>query len=233
MDREGGLDEYLLKESEARIKELGPTGWQLRWFLMQQPVVIARLRAEAVALGLAQDIIDKQWPERPKIERMQDETIAKRKQEKALREEGEQKDHAQQLRYRRYKRTAAFSEAALKKGLAPKRTAAEKMGVADANKFFQLMRLIRDEKMVLAYMQAERMGAVERAGGRTTWLARYKANRMYQWQKKHERRQAARMESGELIEDETVQPEKAEESNDAWGDLVKANRGELRAQASA
>ncbi|KAH7117019.1 ribosomal L28 family-domain-containing protein, partial [Dendryphion nanum] len=52
MDREGGLDEYLLKESPARIKELGPLGWALRWTLMQQPEVIARFRAEAAALGL-------------------------------------------------------------------------------------------------------------------------------------------------------------------------------------
>jgi ribosomal protein L28 len=65
MDREGGLDNYLLKESDTRIKELGPLGWALRWTLMQTPEVIARFRAEAAALGLAQDIIDKQWPTTP------------------------------------------------------------------------------------------------------------------------------------------------------------------------
>lgn len=62
IDREGGLDEYLLKDSVQRIKELGPTGWALRWTLMQRPVVIDRLRAEAAALGLDQATIDKQWP---------------------------------------------------------------------------------------------------------------------------------------------------------------------------
>ncbi|KAF9698588.1 hypothetical protein EKO04_003514 [Ascochyta lentis] len=62
IDREGGLDEYLLKDSVQRVKELGPTGWALRWTLMQRPAVIDRLRAEAAALGLDQATIDKQWP---------------------------------------------------------------------------------------------------------------------------------------------------------------------------
>lgn len=62
MDREGGLDEYLLKDNVARIKELGPMGWALRWTLMQKPEVIERLRADAAALGLDQATIDRQWP---------------------------------------------------------------------------------------------------------------------------------------------------------------------------
>jgi large subunit ribosomal protein L28 len=62
MDREGGLDEYLLKDNVARIKELGPLGWELRWTLMQIPEVIDRLRADAAALGLDQTTIDEQWP---------------------------------------------------------------------------------------------------------------------------------------------------------------------------
>jgi len=62
IDREGGLDEYLLKDNVARIKELGPMGWALRWTLMQKPEVIERLRADAATLGLDQATIDKQWP---------------------------------------------------------------------------------------------------------------------------------------------------------------------------
>lgn len=62
IDREGGLDEYLLKDNERRVKELGPLGWALRWTLMQKPEVITRLRAEAAALGLDQATIDEQWP---------------------------------------------------------------------------------------------------------------------------------------------------------------------------
>ncbi|KAF2748927.1 hypothetical protein M011DRAFT_372963, partial [Sporormia fimetaria CBS 119925] len=52
IDREGGLDNYLLKESESRIKELGPTGWALRATLLRNNSVRARLREEAAALGL-------------------------------------------------------------------------------------------------------------------------------------------------------------------------------------
>jgi len=62
VEREGGLDEYLLKDSENRIRELGPMGWALRWTLMQNPAVITRLRADAAALGVDQATIDKQWP---------------------------------------------------------------------------------------------------------------------------------------------------------------------------
>ncbi|KAH7090807.1 50S ribosomal protein-like protein L24 [Paraphoma chrysanthemicola] len=62
MDREGGLDEYLLKDNEHRLKELGPLGWALRWTLLQKPEVIDRMRAQAAALGLDQASIDAQWP---------------------------------------------------------------------------------------------------------------------------------------------------------------------------
>jgi len=64
MDREGGLDEYLLKDSEHRLKELGPLGWALRWTLLQRPEVIERMRTQTAALGLAQATIDAQWPTR-------------------------------------------------------------------------------------------------------------------------------------------------------------------------
>ncbi|KAF1962852.1 hypothetical protein CC80DRAFT_99020 [Byssothecium circinans] len=62
IDNEGGLDEYLLKPSEARIKELGPLGWALRWTLLQKPQVVWRMRADAQRLGLTKEQIDKQWP---------------------------------------------------------------------------------------------------------------------------------------------------------------------------
>lgn len=62
MDREGGLDEYLLKDDAHRLKELGPLGWALRCTLIQRPEVRERLRAEAAALGVDQETIDKQWP---------------------------------------------------------------------------------------------------------------------------------------------------------------------------
>ncbi|CAK7566989.1 MAG: hypothetical protein SEPTF4163_004946 [Sporothrix epigloea] len=52
IDKVGGLDEYLLGSKPARIAELGPWGWRLRWRIMQTPVVKERFRAERVALGL-------------------------------------------------------------------------------------------------------------------------------------------------------------------------------------
>lgn len=50
--REGGIENYLLKNKPARVKELGPGGWKLRWLLMQTRAVQERLNAERVALGL-------------------------------------------------------------------------------------------------------------------------------------------------------------------------------------
>ncbi|KAM3159546.1 MRPL24-like protein [Lachancea thermotolerans] len=34
--KEGGIDNYLTKEKSARIKELGPTGWKLRYRVLQR-----------------------------------------------------------------------------------------------------------------------------------------------------------------------------------------------------
>ncbi|GAB0135187.1 hypothetical protein EsDP_00003533 [Epichloe bromicola] len=51
--REGGIENYLLKSKPARIKELGPGGWNLRWILMQTQAVQHRLNEERVTLGLA------------------------------------------------------------------------------------------------------------------------------------------------------------------------------------
>lgn len=50
--REGGLENYLLKSKPARIKELGPGGWNLRWLLMQTRAVQERFNEERVRLGL-------------------------------------------------------------------------------------------------------------------------------------------------------------------------------------
>jgi large subunit ribosomal protein L28 len=50
--RENGLENYLLKNKPARVKDLGPGGWNLRWLLMQSRPVQERLNKERVALGL-------------------------------------------------------------------------------------------------------------------------------------------------------------------------------------
>lgn len=36
MTKEGGIDNYLIKEKSARIKELGPTGWNLRYTILNE-----------------------------------------------------------------------------------------------------------------------------------------------------------------------------------------------------
>ncbi|KAL8993761.1 MAG: hypothetical protein Q9169_006107 [Polycauliona sp. 2 TL-2023] len=52
IDKVGGLDEYLLGESPARIRELGMEGWKMRWRLLQDRGVKERLRRRRVELGL-------------------------------------------------------------------------------------------------------------------------------------------------------------------------------------
>ncbi|KAM0794729.1 ribosomal L28 family-domain-containing protein, partial [Usnea florida] len=48
----GGLDEYLLGEKPARIKELGLEGWRLRWLVMKSDKVRERFAREREKLGL-------------------------------------------------------------------------------------------------------------------------------------------------------------------------------------
>jgi len=66
IDKCGGLDEYLLGEKSQRIKELGVTGWSLRWRIMQTPWYAERRARQAKELGLSeQDIED--WDKRDEI----------------------------------------------------------------------------------------------------------------------------------------------------------------------
>ena len=52
IDKCGGLDEYLLGEKAARVKDLGVAGWKLRWRIMQTEKVKERFRAERETAGL-------------------------------------------------------------------------------------------------------------------------------------------------------------------------------------
>ncbi|KAK3343517.1 hypothetical protein B0T25DRAFT_554524 [Lasiosphaeria hispida] len=52
IDKCGGLDEYLLGIKPARVAELGPWGWRLRWRIMQSPTLREKLNLERVKLGL-------------------------------------------------------------------------------------------------------------------------------------------------------------------------------------
>ena len=57
----GGLDEYLLGEKEARVRELGESGWWLRWAIMQTEVVKRRFRQERERLGV--DVLEREVAE--------------------------------------------------------------------------------------------------------------------------------------------------------------------------
>ncbi|KAL1303918.1 hypothetical protein AAFC00_000372 [Neodothiora populina] len=54
IDKVGGLDEYLLGEKSARIRELGMEGWRLRCIVMATKSVQDRFNMQRVALGLPQ-----------------------------------------------------------------------------------------------------------------------------------------------------------------------------------
>ncbi|KJR82150.1 50S ribosomal protein L24 [Sporothrix schenckii 1099-18] len=55
IDKVGGLDAYLLGSKPARIAELGPWGWRLRWRIMQTPTVQEQFRQQRVTLGLPEE----------------------------------------------------------------------------------------------------------------------------------------------------------------------------------
>ncbi|KAA8893943.1 hypothetical protein FN846DRAFT_976739 [Sphaerosporella brunnea] len=54
IDKVGGLDKYLLGAKSARLKELGPMGWALRWKIMNTPWYKKQMQTEMEALGLTE-----------------------------------------------------------------------------------------------------------------------------------------------------------------------------------
>ncbi|EWC47544.1 hypothetical protein DRE_03164 [Drechslerella stenobrocha 248] len=52
IDKVGGLDNYLLSEKPARLKELGPWGWELRYRLQCSKSVQRRYQQDRLAMGL-------------------------------------------------------------------------------------------------------------------------------------------------------------------------------------
>ncbi|KAK2748864.1 39S ribosomal protein L24, mitochondrial [Onygenales sp. PD_40] len=71
----GGLDEYLLGDKPARIKELGVFGWKLRWQVMQSQMIKDKFEEEAQELGL----IPPKNLEEPAEEPAEEETIQPKK----------------------------------------------------------------------------------------------------------------------------------------------------------
>lgn len=51
IDKVGGLDEYLLGGTSARLKELGEEGWRLRWAILQTPAMKKRLKEDSRLRG--------------------------------------------------------------------------------------------------------------------------------------------------------------------------------------
>ncbi|MCJ1459568.1 39S ribosomal protein L24, mitochondrial [Mycoblastus sanguinarius] len=63
IDKVGGLDEYLLGNKPARVKELGVEGWRLRWRVLRTERVGSRLKEERKRLGLpAEGLLGDQAP---------------------------------------------------------------------------------------------------------------------------------------------------------------------------
>ncbi|KAK4454871.1 hypothetical protein QBC34DRAFT_390981 [Podospora aff. communis PSN243] len=62
IDKVGGLDPYLLGIKAARIQELGPWGWRLRWRIMQSPSLRKQLNEEREKLGLPTIPVDGLMP---------------------------------------------------------------------------------------------------------------------------------------------------------------------------
>lgn len=60
IDKLGGLDEYLLGEKEGRIRELGESGWWLRWAIMQTPAIKAKFAEERRRLGVPESVVVEQ-----------------------------------------------------------------------------------------------------------------------------------------------------------------------------
>ncbi|KAF3224974.1 39S ribosomal protein L24, mitochondrial [Orbilia oligospora] len=52
IDKVGGLDNYLLSEKPARLKELGPWGWELRYRLQTSKTVQRKYNEERLKMGL-------------------------------------------------------------------------------------------------------------------------------------------------------------------------------------
>lgn len=58
---EGGLDNYLLSDRPARLKELGMFGWHLRYQVMQSPTIREQFRQQREKMGLPEPMSFEEW----------------------------------------------------------------------------------------------------------------------------------------------------------------------------
>ena len=85
----GGLDQYLLGDKPARIKEFGLFGWKLRWKVMNSKKFKKKFAAERKKLGLEASASEVESFDEA-YRREQDELLEeKKKQWQALREKDE------------------------------------------------------------------------------------------------------------------------------------------------
>ena len=82
----GGLDQYLLGDKPARIKELGIFGWRLRWKVMSSRKMRTKFQRERKNLGLPQDRLrfesfEEAWKEDQELRREMKEEQEKQWQE--------------------------------------------------------------------------------------------------------------------------------------------------------
>ena len=84
----GGLDQYLLGDKPARIKELGVFGWELRWRVMNSEMIRQRHQQEREKLGLP--------PNRPRFESFKE--VWDRDPELRLEVQREQEQQWQEMR---------------------------------------------------------------------------------------------------------------------------------------
>lgn len=67
IQKSGGLDNYLLDDRPARVKELGIFGWHLRWQVMQTPKIQEQFREQRKKLGLPEPPTFEQWLKQKKM----------------------------------------------------------------------------------------------------------------------------------------------------------------------
>ncbi|KAL2835182.1 50S ribosomal protein L24 [Aspergillus cavernicola] len=68
IQKAGGLDQYLLDDRPARIKELGVFGWELRWKVMQTDKVQEQFRKDRKRLGLPEPPTFEEWVKQKEAE---------------------------------------------------------------------------------------------------------------------------------------------------------------------
>ena len=82
IDKVGGLDEYVLGRTSARVKELGPLGWDLRWVILNTPSVQERMQTDMGLRRMFEGTEDLNYArEQRALERQQESLDAQRVEE--------------------------------------------------------------------------------------------------------------------------------------------------------